>query len=294
MRILFIGCVLSSAVLLEELLSNGVDVCGVITKNQSEFNSDYADLSGICRKYSVPYVTVNNVNDTDSIDFAKMINPDYIYCFGWSELIKKEMLSIPKEGVIGFHPAELPNNRGRHPNIWAVVLGLKHTASSFFLMNEGADTGPIISQERIEIDYVDDAQSLYQKILDVAKKQVLQFSAELTNKTSVPIPQNPNTGNSWRKRGMRDGEVDWRMSSYAIYNLVRGLTKPYVGAHMIVKDNQYKIWRVEEIIMSGIENIEPGKVLDVISETEFYVKAYDNVIHVLDCDPIKLEEGEYI
>ncbi|MFQ8877714.1 MAG: hypothetical protein ACLR7N_03875 [Roseburia hominis] len=42
-------------------------------------------------------------------------------------------------------------------------------------------------------------------------------------------------GNVWRKRGKRDGEIDWRMSSRAIYNLVRALTKPYVGAHFVYR-----------------------------------------------------------
>ena len=35
-------------------------------------------------------------------------------------------------GVLGFHPSELPKNRGRHPLIWALALGLKKSASTFF------------------------------------------------------------------------------------------------------------------------------------------------------------------
>lgn len=36
-------------------------------------------------------------------------------------------------GVLGYHPAKLPQNRGRHPLIWALALGLKKSASTFFL-----------------------------------------------------------------------------------------------------------------------------------------------------------------
>ena len=68
-------------------------------------------------------------------------------------------------GVIGYHPAALPKNRGRHPLIWALVLGLKKTASSFFIMDERADSGDVISQEEIIINDDDDASSLYAKMI---------------------------------------------------------------------------------------------------------------------------------
>ena len=68
-------------------------------------------------------------------------------CVGWSKLIKKEILNIPKKGFIGYHPSLLPKNRGRHPLIWAKILGLKKTEATFFMLNDKAETGEIISQK---------------------------------------------------------------------------------------------------------------------------------------------------
>lgn len=50
--------------------------------------------------------------------------------------------------LIGFHPANLPQNRGRHPIIWALFLSLQETASTFFMMDEDTDSGDIISHMR--------------------------------------------------------------------------------------------------------------------------------------------------
>ena len=83
-------------------------------------------------------------------------------------------------GVLGYHPAELPKNRGRHPIIWALVLGLKRTASTFFFMDEGADTGDILSQYKINISKNDNAETLYNRIIEVAMKQVDEFCAITT------------------------------------------------------------------------------------------------------------------
>ena len=82
-------------------------------------------------------------------------------------MIGKDVLNIPSKGIIGNHPAELPYNRGRHPIIWALALGLESTASTFFIMNESADTGDIISQETISIKDTDYARDLYNKLINL-------------------------------------------------------------------------------------------------------------------------------
>ena len=95
-------------------------------------------------------------------------------------------------------------------------------------------------------------------------------------------PQEIGGGNVWRKRGKRDGEIDWRMSSRAIYNLVRALTKPYVGAHFVYQDQEIKVWKVREIITKEYDYIEPGKVLSVTGQMGYRIKAGDNLslIHI--------------
>ena len=96
---------------------------------------------------------------------------------GLSKLINRELLEIPKLGVVGYHPTLLPKNRGRHPLIWALVLGLTQTGSTFFFMDEGADSGPIISQEKVKITKKDTANTLYKKIEITASKQLKIFSS---------------------------------------------------------------------------------------------------------------------
>lgn len=292
MKILFIGCVLSSKLILEKLIEMNENIVGVITKEKSEYNSDFQDIASICIENSIDYIYTENINESSTVEYIKEKKPDVIYCFGWSQIISKSILKLPPKGVIGFHPAALPNNRGRHPIIWALVLGLKETKSSFFIMDEGADTGDIISQEKVYISYEDDAESLYLKIMDVALKQVYNFTKDLKENCIKKIRQKEG-GNYWRKRDKSDGEIDWRMSSYTIYNLVRALTKPYVGAHFKYYNNEYKVWKVKEI-KDGYENLEPGKIVEVYSDTSFLIKCGKGLIKVEECENIKLNKGEYL
>lgn len=291
---IFIGCVESSYILLECLLQNNYPMVGIITMESSDSNADFCSLVPLADKYGIDYICTTNINDAETVNFVKSKNPEIIYCFGWSRLIGKELLLLPMHGVIGFHPAALPANRGRHPLIWALALGLDKTASTFFAMDEDADTGDIISQKEIKIDYADDARSLYNKVLETAKVQVLEFTEQFANDNVKRWQQNIGSGNTWRKRGRLDGQIDWRMSCNAIYNLVRALTHPYVGAHFLHQDKEIKTWKCEAILSQEYQNIEPGKVLHVISTKDYCVKAYDGIIHIIDCDEVNLTEGEYL
>jgi methionyl-tRNA formyltransferase len=152
MKILFIGAVNFSAHALRKLINMQSNVVGVCTLSHSSFNADHCDLTPIARDANIPSRITPNINDKDVIRWIRERDPDVIFCFGWSRLIREPLLGIPKLGVVGFHPTALPANRGRHPLIWALVLGLKETASTFFFMDEGADSGDILSQVKVSID----------------------------------------------------------------------------------------------------------------------------------------------
>ncbi len=298
MKILFIGTVRFSYQTFLELLKNEFNIVGLITKQKSDFNADFYDLKPIAEEFNIPVIFRKKDNEEDLIKFIEDKKPDVIYCFGWSYLLPMKILTIPPYGVIGFHPAKLPNNRGRHPIIWALFLGLKKTASTFFIMNEEADAGDIISQEDIIIEDNDSAETLYVKITNTALKQILRFSKDLEkNKGKISrTEQSLNDGNFWRKRTKNDGKIDFRMSTKAIINLVRALTHPYVGAHIEYLENDVKVWNAEEgeESFAEIDNYEPGKVLDV-SGDNIIVKTYDGTIKITQHEFItKPNIGDYL
>lgn len=275
MRIVFIGSVYFSKIILEAIILKGAQVVGVVTKNESSFNSDFSDLSIIAKENSIPYLYVHDINEQSSLLWIKQLTPDIIFCFGWSSLIKKDLLNIPPMGVVGFHPTLLPSNRGRHPLIWAKVLGLEKSGTSFFFMDEGADTGDLLDQKEFDILFEDDAASLYNKMITNAVCQVESFLPKLQQKKYPRIKQT-GLGNTWRKREASDGLIDFRMNSKTICNLIRGLTKPYAGAHCVYKGEEIKVWESEVSFTDQI-NSEPGKVLDLINEN-IIVKTADGAI----------------
>ncbi len=277
MKILFIGSVEFSGQMLETLLGiPEAEVIAIATKSQSKLNSDHFDLSGYANQFDIPYKYVKDINAPHIIDWVKSFHPEVIFCFGWSSLINKELIQGIPKGIIGYHPTKLPQNRGRHPLIWALALGLKETASTFFFMDEGPDSGDIVHQEIVKITTKDDARSLYDKIIIVARNQLKTWVPLMHFGKLKTIKQDHNKANYWRKRYKKDGEIDFRMSTDSIFNLVRALTKPYVGAHAVFQNKEYKVW----VVKPGVNispNSEPGKVLEV-NQNGILVKTGDGSI----------------
>ncbi|NVJ91170.1 MAG: formyl transferase [Methylocystaceae bacterium] len=277
-RALVIGSVAFSRHLLSTLIKTDVDLCGVICKPKSNFNTDFAPLGDLARNANIPYLQVMTLRDASAIEWIKAKKPDIIFCIGWSEILDSNILAIPPQGVIGYHPTLLPRNRGRHPIIWALALGLKKTGSTFFLMDEGADSGPILSQERILISEDMNAQSLYFEITQTAARQIRELIEQFNTNTISAQPQDHSQATYWRKRKASDGKIDWRMHSTSIRNLVRALSHPYPGADSDGPTGCFKIWDLE-INKDSSPDIEPGHVL-FVDKNQFKVKTGDGSVTV--------------
>jgi methionyl-tRNA formyltransferase len=162
-------------------------------------------------------------------------------------------------------------------------------------MDEGADTGDILSQKEFAINFDDDANVLYNRLIENALVQIEDFCSQLETGNYTRIQQDTTKGNSWRKRGKKDGIIDFRMSSITVCNLIRALTKPYVGAHVEYNGTDIKIWEVKlSEYDTANYNIEPGKVLHIL-ENKIEVKTGDSAIWLINHEFRELPQiGTYI
>ena len=294
-RVFFIGRVKTSEVALKTLISNShVDICGLLTDRTGPSDSDYTSLTSLAKINNIPIHYSEEVNQDDLIKYLNDLRVEILFVIGWSSLLPKALLKAPLLGCIGYHPSELPLNRGRHPIIWALALGLKKTASSFFFLEERADSGPIISQKGVVISNADDAHTLYKKLLVVIPSQLNNIIESIRLGRLKGVLQDQNNATYWRKRTVSDGIIDWRMSAENIYNLVRALTKPYLGAQFSINGKTVKLWRCEIIQYEGDLNIEPGKILSVNGGL-FHVKVGDGVICLTETSKLPdLSVGDYL
>ena len=284
MRSVFIGAVDFSRHALLEVLENGGLVVGIFTlaPEHAGFHADYADLSAVAG--NIPVFKIKNIGDAGTIEKIRTLKPDVIFVFGWSQLLPKALLESAPLGCIGTHPALLPKNRGRHPLVWTLVEGLQESGLTFLHLDEGADTGDILWQKSFPIILEDDAASLYEKIKALASKAIREILPQLASGRAPRIPQDHTQATTWRKRGEKDGEIRWEAPSLEIYNLIRALARPYVGAHTELDGARARIWKArlpDRPLPGNAARSEPGTVLDVHGG-KVHVKTGDGYLTLLE------------
>lgn len=277
MNIAFVGGVKFSYELLEHLLNNGIKPSIVFSyvESKRKFYSDFYSLDKLAKSFDLKHIKVNNINDQQNIEILKKIKPDLILVLGWSQLLNKEIIKIPKFGVIGSHPTELPKYRGRAPIPWTILKGLKKSALTLFYISEGIDNGDILDQKTFKISLEDDATSLYKKITNIGKKMLIKNIKQFQNGKFIRIKQNPKDFQEyWPKRKPEDGKINWNKTNEEVNRLIRATTYPYPGAYTTFKSAKLIIWKAT---CSSEKSSGIGKILQV-DKTAIKIGTGDGII----------------
>ncbi len=263
-KIAFIGSVEFSDHCLSEIIQHRGNVVGVLTldPDYSSRHSDYADLSTRAMEHDIPCYLIKNISSRRSLEILRDLEPDYLFVFGWSQLLPEAILSAAQIGCIGSHPALLPRNRGRHPLIWSLINAEPTGGLTFLYLDAGVDSGDILWQKSFDITPEDDAGTLYKKIQGLASEAIPVLLSDMTEGPLVGRKQDDKQATYLRKRSEEDGVIDWDQPADYIQKLVRALTHPYIGAHSYYSGDKIIIWKTSilDIQNNEVFNMPPGTI----------------------------------
>jgi methionyl-tRNA formyltransferase len=168
---------------------------------------------------------------------------DWLFIIGWSQIANKRLLDTPKLGVLGMHPTLLPKGRGRASIPWAIIKGLEETGVTLFKLDEGVDTGPILSQYKIPLTERTTSTELYDSVNNAHVNLMSSIIPEILNGSVKLQEQNNKDATEWGGRSPQDGEIDLKGSVLTAEKLVRATTKPYPGAFIIIDNEKHVIWK---------------------------------------------------
>jgi methionyl-tRNA formyltransferase len=290
MRLILVGAVQSSWHALDELIKQGLKPVLVCTLrlDLATRHSDFTDLRPLAQDNDIPVLEVNNINAPEVLAHLRSLEPDYILVFGWSQLLKDDLLNLPRHGCLGLHPSLLPKNRGRALLPWTILSGTEETGVSVFFLDEGVDSGDIVAQRRIDVAPDETAQSLYEKVACSLREIITSDMVPLL-KDDKPLPAYPQEHAQATYYAMRvpsDGWIDWQQSAYDIWTLIRAAGKPYPGAFTVYRDQRVIIWQSnlrEDFNHTGV----PGQILtrnDDLSVTVQCGQGWLDVVRVQNAD----------
>ncbi len=175
-------------------------------------------LREIETRHGIPVIGSKDVNDARTLAALRAWQPDLIISVYLNQLIKREVLTVPRLGCLNIHPALLPRNRGLFPYFWVLANGDPETGVTLHWVDEEFDTGYILLQEAIQVQPDDTITSLAHTCAQVGAR-LLTHGVDLIEGGDPPrIPQDESraTYHSWpspddqrrfRERGGRYGTV---------------------------------------------------------------------------------------
>ncbi len=218
----------------------------------------FKSVAGVARRLGIPVYTPESVNTPEWTGRIRQMAPDIIFSFYYRNMIKEDILKIPRLGAFNIHGSLLPKYRGRVPVNWAVLHGETETGATLHHMVKRADSGDIVDQEAVPIGPDDTAFDVFNKVT-MAARYVLERQIDAILAGRAPrIPQDESKATYFGGRKPEDGRIDWTQSSESIYNLIRAVTHPYPGAFTETRGLRFFIWKAKPLNRG---EGRPGEVL---------------------------------
>jgi len=178
---------------------------------------------------------------------------------GWSQMVGRDLLALPSKGALGFHPARLPELRGRAVIPWTIILERQETGSSLFWMDEGMDTGDLVAQVLFYVAKDETAATLIAKHERALDSMLSQLVPHLANGTAIRVPQDQSLASYCAKRTPADGLIDWTRPAREVWTLIRAVGDPYPGAFSFSSGRQIVVWAADLVETAPYFGL-PGQV----------------------------------
>jgi methionyl-tRNA formyltransferase len=250
MRMVLVGAVDSTRVALDALVRHGAAPAALLTLSPARGgrrHSDYVELRPLAERRGVPVVDAPDINAPDALAALRALAPDYALVIGWSQICRAEFLAVPRCGAIGFHPAPLPENRGRAVIPWTILQNRRETGATLFWIDEGTDSGDVLLQERFPVSPDETATTLYAKHLAALDRMLDRAIPMLRHGDAPRMPQDHARATFCAKRSPADGLIDWHAPAHEVWRLVRAVTDPYPGAFTYHRGRRLVIWAADYV-----------------------------------------------
>lgn len=228
----------------------------------------------------IEVIQPKKIKDEKIIEKIKEINPDLIVVVAYGKILPKEIIDIPKYGIINVHSSILPKYRGASPIHSAILNGDTKSGVSIMYIEEGLDSGDVILQESCDILENDTLGTLHDKLKDLGAIG-LEKALKLIETGKVEATKQDESLATFVKPITKEqAKIDWNNTKEVIFNQVRGLN-PFPAAHTFnEKDENIKIYKTEKLDKEY--EGQNGQIVDIINKKGPVVKVKNGALVLLE------------
>jgi methionyl-tRNA formyltransferase len=171
------------------------------------------------------------LNTSEHLDHVKKLTADFIVVIAYGKILRASFLQLPKIACINIHGSLLPAFRGASPIQAALLAGASHTGVCSMQMAEQMDAGGVYLSASTGISPEDTAQSLHDRLSQMAV-QILSDTLEgLKKKTLFALEQDEQKASYCQKLSRSSGYLTADQSAFELLCKIRAFD-PWPGTSL--------------------------------------------------------------
>lgn len=269
MKIVFMGTPDFAVGALEAIIKAGHEVTAVVTQpDKAKGRSgqmQFPPIKECAVKYGIPVFQPGKIKTPEAIAQLKKYEADVYVVAAFGQILSKEILEMPKYGCVCIHASLLPKYRGAAPINWCIIDGEQETGITIMQMDEGIDTGDILTQKKVLIDKKETAESLFDKLSQAGAELIVETLPMIERGEIVPVKQDDSLSCYAKMMDKSLGKVDWTKDADAVERLVRGLNS-WPSAYTTLNGKNVKLWSCDVVLSDCVNNEKPGTIVDVTKD----------------------------
>lgn len=264
-RILFVGGKERGLELVKYFLETRRNLVGIFCQKEEEHElAKYSpQIKKLAEENKIPFFPARSVNKGAHRERISEFRPDLIVVMGWPTLISQQILDIPRLGCVAVHESKLPAYRGFAPVSWQIINGEREIGLSLFYLDSGMDSGDIIAQENLPIRDDEYIEEIYPKAGRIGVEMIKKHLDQMLTGTAPRRRQDETKSSYCCPRIPADGEIDWALGTRKVYNLIRGISRPYPGAFTYTDGKKLLVWEASVPAQRHYIGRIPGRVVKV-------------------------------
>lgn len=305
LKILFMGTPIFACNVLKKICEENFNVCGVFCQPDKPQGRGMKLTPPPVKEYAISQNLLvfqpEKLKNNDEVkDILAEINPDVIVVVAYGKILPKYILDFPKFGCINIHASLLPKYRGAAPIQWSIINGETKTGVTIMYMDEGMDTGNMISKTECEIYPCDTYETLHDKLQDIGATAICETLNKIIDTCNI-LPSEKQ-GAEYTLAPMLNKEnthIDFNQNALDIVNLVRGINPIPCSWCQNANDEiaVYKIYKAS-VCDESFSYTKPGEVVHIdAKQNMLIIRCGDGFINIEELKPAgsrKMMSSEFV
>lgn len=209
----------------------------------------------VANSYDIPVYQYDKIR-LEGVEDIKKLSPDLMITCAFGQILSKEILDIPKYGVINIHASLLPKYRGASPIHHAILNGETETGVTIMKTDVGLDTGDIIAKESVLIEKDETCGELFDKLSKVSADLIVKVLPKIFSGEVEYEKQDDSKATHTKIFSKQDALINWNDTAENNFNKIRAFN-PSPIAFCMLNGEPFKVHKAEILDESG----EPGSII---------------------------------